>query len=156
MATQASASAKEVILEGPDQYHSWFANIIGSTPEDLWEYFYPESVSEFRKPQPVTFSTVKEGTQSLQQLSSGEKNLFVQLSGLYNTQLTHYHRYLSEQAKLRKLIHSTVSDAKRAQLKANKPVKDWLKNLQTSTEPSDAQMEDIVKARHRKMMNTKF
>jgi hypothetical protein len=74
MATQTSAPAKVVILEGPDQYHAWFANIIGSTPEDLWEYFDPESVSEFRKPQPVTFSTVKEGTESLQQLNQGKSN----------------------------------------------------------------------------------
>ena len=102
----ATTSVNEVILEGPDQYHSWFSSTKGSVPEDLWEYFNPDLKTpvEFAKPELITFSIVKEGATQLQQLSSADKTLFTQLRTIYNAELTQYQRFLSEQAKLRKLI----------------------------------------------------
>ena len=105
---------------------------------------------------PITFSTVMEGATSLQQLSSADKTLFSQLRTIYTAELTQYQRFLSEQAKLRKLITSTVSEAKRSQLRPDKSVKEWIKNLQASTKPTANQMQDIVRARHRVMMGTKY
>jgi hypothetical protein len=93
-----------------------------------------------------------EGAASLQQLSSAEKPFFIQLRTLYNSEHTQYHRFLSEQAKLRKLIAGTVSEAKRSQLRPDKSVREWIKSLQASTQPIDTQMQDMVRARHRVMM----
>jgi hypothetical protein len=152
----ATTSVNNIILEGPDQYHSWFSSTKGSVPDDLWGYFDPESSTEFPAPEPVTVSTVKEGAQYLQQLSSTEKTLFTQLRSLYNSELTQYQRFLSEQAKLRKLITVTVSEAKRSQLQPEKSVREWIESLQASTKPTDTQMQDIVRARHRVMLGAKY
>src|SRR4029077_11012115 len=76
MASQTTGTAVEItILDGPDKYYAWFSETKGSVPEDLWEFFDPEASSEFIKPQPVTFSIVKEGPQLLQQLTTAEKTL---------------------------------------------------------------------------------
>jgi hypothetical protein len=114
----ATTSVNDTILERPDQYHSWFFATKCSVPKDLWEYFDPdlETSKEFVIPEPVTFSTVKEGATSLQQLTLADKTLFAQLQTIYNAELTQYHRFLSEQIKLRQLIVGTVSEAKRSQL----------------------------------------
>jgi hypothetical protein len=90
-----------------------------------------------------------EGAASLQQLSSAEKPIFIQPQTLYNGERTQYHRFLSVQAKLRKLIAGTVSEAKRSQLRPDKSVREWIKSLQASTQPIDTQMQDMVRARHR-------
>jgi len=62
MAT-STTSVKNIILEGPDQYHPWFSATKGSVPEDLWEHFDPdlETSTELVRPDPVTFSKVMEG-----------------------------------------------------------------------------------------------
>ncbi|KAN0067063.1 hypothetical protein V8E54_014849 [Elaphomyces granulatus] len=152
----ATTSVNDVILEGPNQYHSWFSSTQGTVPNDLWVYFNPETTTEFPAPEPVTFSDVKEGAQSLQQLTTTEKTLFSQLRTLYNAELAQYQRFLSEQAKLRKLITSTVSEAKRSQLRPEKLVREWIRSLRASTKPTDTQMQDIVRARHRVMMGVKY
>jgi hypothetical protein len=156
MTSQNAASEMETVLEGPGQYHSWFSDIKGSVPDDLWKYFDTETADEFSSPEPVTFSTVKQGAQSLQQLSTAEKTLFTQLRSLYNTDLTQYQRFLSEQAKLRRLIRRTVSEAKKSQLKPEKSVREWIQAIQASTKPTDAHMQDLVRARHRMMMGAKY
>jgi hypothetical protein len=52
------ATIKDIALEGPEHYHSWFSNIKGSVPEDLWKYFDLETADEYIEPQAVTFATV--------------------------------------------------------------------------------------------------
>jgi hypothetical protein len=98
----------------------------------------------------IRLKFLHEGAASLQQLSSAEKPIFIQLRTLYNSEHTQYHRFLSEQAKLR--IAGTVSEAKRSQLRPEKSVREWIKSLQASTQPIDTQMQDMVRARHRVMM----
>jgi hypothetical protein len=45
-------TSNEIILKGPENYHSWFSNIKGSVPEDLWKYFDPEIVDlEYVEPE---------------------------------------------------------------------------------------------------------
>ena len=46
----ATTAVKNIILEGPEHYHIWFANTKGSVPEDLWKYFDPEATDEFNEP----------------------------------------------------------------------------------------------------------
>ena len=151
-----TGAVNDVILEGPDQFHSWFSSMKGSVPEDLWKYFDPKTSTAFPTPEPVTISTVKDGAESLQQLSSAEKTLYTQLRTLYNTEVTQHQRFLSEQAKLRKSIIGTVSEAKRSQLLPDISVREWIRRLQTSTMPTDSQMKDTVRARHRVMMGAKY
>ncbi|KAN0077502.1 hypothetical protein V8E54_005806 [Elaphomyces granulatus] len=55
----ATTTIKDIALEGPEHYHSWFSNIKGSVPEDLWRYFDPETADEYIEPQAVTFATVR-------------------------------------------------------------------------------------------------
>jgi hypothetical protein len=157
MDSQITGTVMDVtILDGPDKFHQWFAQTKGSVPEDLWEYFNPEASVEFIVPEPVTFSTIKEGAQSLQQLTSSEKALFNSLRTLYNTDLAQYQRFLSEGAKLRNRVNSTVSRSKKTQLLPDKTVREWIKALQKSTKPTDVHMQAIVKARHRAMMGVKY
>jgi hypothetical protein len=144
------------ILDSPEKFHLWFSQTKGSIPADLWKYFNPETSVEFIIPEPVTFSTIKEGAQSLQQLTSSEKTLFTQLRTLYNTDLAQYQRFLSEEAKLRNRVSSTVSQAKKTQLLPDETVREWIKALQTSTKPTDVHMQAIVKAKHRAMMGAKY
>jgi hypothetical protein len=80
-------------------------------------------------PQPVTFPTVKEGAESLQQLTSVEKTLFTQLQTLYSSDLVQYQRFLSEQAKLRNRISGTVSQTQKSQLLSDGTVREWIKAL---------------------------
>jgi len=41
-------------------------------------------------------------------------------------------------------------------LQADKPVRIWITNLHTSTKPTDAQMKDVVRARHRTLLVSKY
>jgi hypothetical protein len=146
----------EVILEGPETYHAWFAMIMGSVQEDLWEYFDPDSAEEYKKPDPFTMDSVKPGAGSLRELTASERGLYASLRNAYNHEVTQYQRYLSEQSKLRTKILSTIVEAKRTLLRADKSVRNWITNIQTSTKPTDAQMKDIVRARHRVLLGAKY
>ena len=152
----ASSTTNEVILEGPDQFHSWFSSTKGSVPRDLWKYFDPDTADEFLEPEPVTFESIKAGARSLTALNSTERSQYTSLRTLYNYDKTQYQRFLSEEAKLRNKLLGTVSDTKKAQLQVDKPVRTWITNLQTSTKPTDAQMKDVVRARHRTLLGAKY
>ena len=41
-------------------------------------------------------------------------------------------------------------------LQADKSVRVWITNLQTSTRPTDAQMTDLIWARHRTLLGSKY
>jgi hypothetical protein len=151
-----TASANEVILEGPDQYHTWLSAIKGSVPRDLWKYFDPDTASELLEPEPVTFEMIRPGATSIATLNTNERSQYTSLRSVYNYDMTQFQRLLSEEAKLRNKIMSTVSETKKPQLQADKPVRMWLANLQTSTKPTDAQMKDITRARHRTLMGAKY
>jgi hypothetical protein len=155
MASSVSSSI-EVTLEGPEQFHTWYLSIKGSVPEDLWTYFDPDSDEEFAQPEPVTFAAVRAGATSLANLTSAERSQYISLRTIYNHDVSQYQRFLSETAKLRNKILNTVPEAKRPQLKADESVRDWITNLQTSTMPTDTQMKDIVRARHRILMGAKY
>jgi hypothetical protein len=77
--SDATAAVKDIVLEGPEHYHIWFANIKGSVPEDLWKYFDPEATDEFNEPETITVATLQEGATGLQQLSAVDRTLYAQL-----------------------------------------------------------------------------
>ena len=151
-----TASTNEVILEKPEHYHTWMSQAKGSVPEDLWRYFDPDTGNEFVEPDPVTVGTIKPGATSLTALNATERSLYTSLRSVYNYDMTQYQRYLSEGAKLRNKILTTVSDSKKSQLQADEPIRAWIANLRTSTKPSDAQMKDIVRSRHRTLLGAKY
>ncbi|KAN0076218.1 hypothetical protein V8E54_006360 [Elaphomyces granulatus] len=153
----ATTAVKDIALEGPENYHSWFSNIKGSVPKDLWRYFDPASVDDYNpEPEPVTVATLRPGATSLQQLSAAERTLFAQLRTVYNAELSHYHRYLSEEAKLRNKLINTVPEAKRVLLPDEESIRQWISSLQAAAKPSDVHMKDFTKAKHRSMMTGKF
>jgi hypothetical protein len=152
----ATASSNEVILEGPDQFHTWISVIKGSVPRDLWRYFDPDTEDEFLEPEPVTLEQLREGAETLADLSAAERSQYTTLRTIYNYDMTQFQRFLSEEAKLRSKIFSTVSESKKAQLQADISVRTWIANLQTSTRPSNAQMKDITRARHRTLLGAKY
>ncbi|KAN0067033.1 hypothetical protein V8E54_008746 [Elaphomyces granulatus] len=153
----ATTAVKDIALEGPENYHSWFSNIKGSVPKDLWRYFDPASVDDYDpEPEPVTVATLRPGATSLQQLSAAERTLFAQLRTVYNAELSHYHRYLSEEAKLRNKLINTVPEAKRVLLPDEESIRQWISSLQAAARPSDVHMKDVTKAKHRSMMTGKF
>jgi hypothetical protein len=152
----ATAAVKDIVLEGSEHYHSWFSNIKGSVPEDLWKYFDPETADEYTEPEVVTVATLRPQATSLQQLSTVDRTLYTQLRTIYNNDVSQYQRYLGEKAKLRIKLLNTVPEAKRVLLPADESIRKWISNLQVATKPSDVHMKNITKAKHRSMMTTKF
>jgi hypothetical protein len=151
-----ASTANAVVLEGPDQFHTWFSMVKGSVPRDLWRYFDPDTADEYFEPLPVTFDSIRQGAQSLAALTAAERTQYTSLRTIYNHDMTQFQRFLSEESKLRSKILSTVTESRKAQLQADKSVRTWITNLQTSTKPTDAQMKDIVRARHRAMLGAKY
>ena len=75
----ALQSTTEVILDGPDTYHVWYAMIKTSVVKDLWKYVDPESIKEYEEPEEVTFDMVREGARSLRELLNPEKTIYLNL-----------------------------------------------------------------------------
>jgi hypothetical protein len=151
-----ATTTKDVALEGPEQFHTWFLAIKGSVPRDLWKYFDPETEDEFDEPEPITLGTIRPGVTSITAFNTTERNQYTSLRTIYNHEVSQYQRFLSEEAKLRNKILNTVPESKKPQLRDDKTVRDWITNLKTSTKPTDAQMKDIVRARHRTLLGAKY
>jgi hypothetical protein len=128
----ATAAVKDIVLEGSEHYHSWFSNIKGSVPEDLWKYFDPETADEYTEPEVVTVATLRPQATSLQQLSTVDRTLYTQLRTIYNNDVSQYQRYLGEKAKLRIKLLNTVPEAKRVLLPADESIRKWISNLQVA------------------------
>jgi hypothetical protein len=75
----ALQSTTEVILDGLDTYHVWYAMIKTSVVKDLWKYVDPASAEEYEEPKEVTFDMVKEGARSLRELLNPEKMIYLNL-----------------------------------------------------------------------------
>jgi hypothetical protein len=151
-----TTTGNNITLEGPENYHSWFANTKGSVPEDLWKYFNPENTDEYTKPEPITIVTLQPEATTLSQLSATNRTLYAQLRTIYNNELSQYHRYLTEKAKLRTKLLNTVPEAKRVLLPAEESIREWISNLKLATKPSDTHMKDVTKSKHRSLMTAKF
>jgi hypothetical protein len=152
----ATKAPNEIMLEGPESYHAWFSLITGSFPEDLWRYVDPDTEDIYEVPVAVTFDSIKLGATTLRDLTAPEKTLYASLKSVHKSDVSQYQRYLSEVAKLRSRILSTIAEDKRAMLRADKTVRIWITNLQTSTKPTDAQMTDLIWARHRILLGSKY
>jgi hypothetical protein len=77
------------------------------------------------------------------------------LRSIFNHELTQYQRFLAEKAKLRERIMTSVSDSKQSQLPAEESIRQWLEHLAESTRPSDYQMREMIRAKHRAKMSIK-
>lgn len=152
----ALQSTTEVILDGPDTYHAWYAMIKTSVVKDLWKYVDPESAEEYEEPEEVTFDMVKEGARTLRELSNPEKTIYLNLRSDAKTDRLQYQRYLTEETKVRGKIMSTTTMATKALLQEDKSVRRWIISLQSAMKPTDSQMTDIIRARHRKVVGSKF
>jgi hypothetical protein len=152
----ASQPLTEGSLDGPETYHAWYAMINATIPRDLWKYVDPETENEFEEPEEITFDSVRPGATTLRELTAAEKTQYANLRNVYKNDITQYQRYLSEEAKLRTKILSTIAEAKRSMLRAETSVRTWISNLQTATKPTNAQMKTIVRARHRILLGTKY
>ena len=74
MESTTASKVNEVILEAPEQYHTWFSSIKGAVPRDLWRYFDPETADEYDEPELVTFELIRPGARSLTTLNSAERS----------------------------------------------------------------------------------
>ena len=153
MATQQTT---EVTLDGPDTYHTWFSMIKGSIPRDLWKYIDPETDTEYEEPEEVTYDTIRPGATSLRELTAAEKTLYSSLRTSSKYDRSQYQRYLGEETKIRNKIMSTTTVATRSLLREDKSIRVWISNLQSASKPTDAQMTDIIQARHRTIVGSKF
>ena len=121
----ATTAFNDIFLEGPEHYYSWFSNIKGSVPEDLWKYFDPETTDKYTELEVVTVATLQPEATSLQQLSTVDRTLYAQLRTIYNNDVSQYQRYLGEKAKLRTKLLNTVPEAKRVLLPADESISNW-------------------------------
>ena len=156
MNTTTFPSNSDFVLDNPYHYHTWFAKIQGSVPKDLWKYFDIERNDEFHQPEAVTIDQIRNGAENLHQLSATEKTIFSQLRTVYTQELTQYQRLLTEEAKLRERIMNSISNDKKPQLMAEETTREWLRHLSESTRPSDSQMQELIRAKHRQKMTVKY
>ena len=140
----ASQPPTEGSLDGPETYHAWYVMINATIPRDLWKYVNPETENEFEELEEITFDSIWPGATTLRELTAAEKTQYVNLRNVYKNDITQYQRYLSEEAKLRTKILSTIAEAKCSMLQAETSVRTWISNLQTATKPTNAQMKTIV------------
>jgi hypothetical protein len=152
----ANQPSNEVLLNGPETYHDWFSMITGSFPKDLWKYVDPERDNEFEIPEAPTFDQIREGAESFRDLNAGERTQWSNLKSSFKHEESNYHRYLSEETKLRNRIFSTVGEAKRSLLRADKTLRSWIVNIQTASKPTDDQMKDHIRTRHRSLLGSKY
>jgi hypothetical protein len=152
----ASSSVSDITLENPYTYSTWFSKIQGSVPRDLWRYFNPDQQDEPREPVPVNIGDIKNGAQAFQELSSTERTIFAQLRTIYSQELTQYQRFLPEEAKLRERIMNSVADTKKSQLRAEESTRKWLSHLAGSNKPSNSQMQEMIRSKHRAKMIIKY
>jgi hypothetical protein len=155
MSSSTNSTITDIILEHPFTYFTWYAKIKGSVPKDLWRYFDPKQQDELEHPEQVTIGQVKEDAVTLNELSAAEKSIFSQLRAIYNQDLTQYHRMLSQEAKLCERIMTSVSDSKKSQLQADESPREWLSHLAESTKPTDSQMQEMIRSKHRVKMSVK-
>jgi tRNA A37 N6-isopentenylltransferase MiaA len=87
------------------------------------------------------------GAMSLRELTAVEKNIYIGLKAIHKTDVQQYQRYLTEIAQLWSKILTTIAKEKRAMLQADKTIRVWITNLQTSTRPTNAQMTNLIWAR---------
>jgi hypothetical protein len=104
----------------------------------------------------TTFDMVKEGARTLRELSNPEKMIYLNLRSDAKTDRLQYQRYLTEETKVRGKIMSTTTMVTKALLQEDKSVQQWIVSLQSATKPTDGQMTDIIRARHRKVVGSKF
>jgi hypothetical protein len=90
--------------------------INATIPRDLWKYVNPETENEFEEPKEITFDPIRPGATILRELTAAEKTQYASLRNVYKNNITQYQRYLSEEAKLRTKILSTIAKAKRSML----------------------------------------
>ena len=153
MATKAT---NEVMLEGPETYHKWYALMISSFPRDLWRFVDPESEAEFPTPEAPTFDQVKENAMSFKDLNAAERAQWANMKSEFKQDETNFQRFLQEESKLRTKIFGSVGEERRSLLRAGEPLREWIRSLQTTSIPTDAQMIDLVKTRHRNLMGSKY
>jgi len=149
-------STTNVILDAPETWYEWISAIEGTVPEDLWEYFDPDEEVVYEKPSPLTFADVRQGATALADLTASEKAVYAQLKMAYKDDLAQYQRYLKEQARLRTEIRKTVSETKRGLLEQGLATWEWIQALQTSTKPTESEMEDLISSRHRVFTGVKY
>jgi len=145
-----------VVLDHPFTYFTWFAKIQGSVPKDLWKYFDPDQQVELQEPETTTVDQVRDGANSLHDLTAAEKTIFTQLRSIYTQDLAQYQRMLTQEALLRERIINSVTNSKRSLLQAGDSTREWLDHLAESTKPSDSQMQEMIRSKHRVKMSIKY
>jgi hypothetical protein len=146
----------KVMLEGLETYHDWYSMINGSFPTDVWQYVDPESEAVYPILVEPIFSQAKDGATLYKELSAAKQTHWGTLLSSHKHDEIKYQRYLLEETKLRSKILSSVGEARRSQLQTGKPIREWLRCIQTSTKPTAAQMKDLMKARYRNIVSSKF
>ena len=63
---------------------------------------------------------------------------------------------MSKESKLREQILNSVADSKKSQLQPEETIREWLTHLAKSSRPSESQMQEMVRAKHRVKMSTKL
>ena len=122
----------------------------------LWKYVDPASAEEYEEPEEVKFDMVKEGARLLRELSNPEKMIYLNLKSDAKTKRLQYQQYLTKETKVRGKIMSTTTMATKAFLQEDKSVRQWIISLQSTTMPTDGQMTDIIRARHQKVVGSRF
>jgi hypothetical protein len=130
--------------------------IKGSVPRDLWKYVDPDTVDIYNELETVTIRTIKAGAAMLRELSAAEKTLYANLKISSKQDQSQYQRYLSEETKLRMKIMSTTTVTTRVLLEEERTTREWVSSLRSATNPTDAQMMQLIQACHRTLLGSKF
>ena len=147
----STSTDNTVVLKGPEDWDSWYSQKKSGVEKQIWKMIDPQSdadIQELPYPKKPEYSQFHDGANSFQDLPATAKKDYDLARRYYESDMKEYRAQQDRLTSIRKEIHSTISQAKRAQLRDTQSTKEWLQILMTGTKPSDTMAKSTAKRRY--------
>jgi hypothetical protein len=149
----SSTTNNTVILKGPDDFDSWFSQLKSGVEKQIWRMINPENdedIPELRYPDKPEYSDFHDSADTYQALPAAAKRDYDQARRYYESDMKDYRAQQDRLTAVRKEVFSTISPAKRAQLRDIQSTKEWLQILMTGSKPTDTMAKSSAKQRYQR------
>ena len=102
-ATATAAATKAITLSTPESWHSWYKTIKSGVQEDLWDYFDPDSDTDYTIPHQPSPADVRRGVTTVAGLNELQLAAYKQMRDDFKLDEARYLRYIKEKARVRTL-----------------------------------------------------
>ena len=146
----ASTLTNTVILKEPSHWKRWYEDLRSGIEREIWEIIDPQGpiIAPIARPSFPTFQQYNLQAQTYADLNVTQKKDYDNAMKHFDTHLRVYTNQQSKLAIAREKIHITVSDQKKAVLKASETTKEWLAKLIANTKPTDQEIQLQAKLRY--------